>query len=361
MKECIRCGAPLEEGDQICKQCGAITNVNQENVQAQNENVDTNTYEQNTISDFNDFGKTVIEPQPVKLEEPTEVKEDEEKKENIPNGTNNNRNQNKVFIMIIGILVIILIGITIFAATTMMKEKDTDEDEPKSKTSKNETSNKKDNSTKNKTIENEIEDDEDDDQNYTEKSNKNEETIEFAGYELTLPYGLQKAEYKIIKNNGEEILIFENEDEEWLASISIVEDSNFDDFKNNIDDLEEIFYSTGIAVANIENTKYYDVDTITLENVDEDEDTEKILFAIANTEENKMFEIDIYSKYFYDYVTLNYISEMFSDSRHTGKSSTTKNKNSDDTDDLDFSDLYDEIKSNSINVKEIEEKIKARQ
>jgi len=259
-------------------------------------------------------------------------------------------------------LVVLLIGIAIFAATTVIKQKDSDEDEPKSKTSKNEVSNKKENSTKNKIIENEIEEEEDDDdnENSVKKPKNNDEVIEFAGYELTLPYRLKDVEYEVAKDGGKEVLVMENAEEGWTASISVETDIDFEEFKNNIDELEEAFSQIGLNVKNVENKKYYDLDTITLENKEDDEDyfSEKLLLSISKTKQGKILEIDIINEYYYDYITLEDIAEMFSESDYTGKTSTNTGKNGNDNDD--FDGLVEGMKIQSNSIKSVYEKIKSK-
>ena len=110
------------------------------------------------------------------------------------------------------------------------------------------------------------------------------------------------------------------------------------------------FYLTsGITVTNVANKKYHDLDTITLESEYSIDDTERKLFAIAETKEEKMFEIDIFNEYYYDYITLGNIAEMFSESDYTGKSSTTTEEDSDELDD--WGDLQEEMKTETIDFK----------
>ena len=71
-----------------------------------------------------------------------------------------------------------------------------------------------------------------------------------------------------------------------------------------------------------------------------------------------MFEIDIFNEYYYDYITLGDIAEMFSESDYTGKPSTNKEEDSDELDD--WGDLQEEMKTETIDFKKVYEKIKSK-
>ena len=48
-------------------------------------------------------------------------------------------------------------------------------------------------------------------------------------------------------------MLLANEEEGWSATVSVVKDMKFEDFKNNIDELDEMFLSTsGITVTNVD-------------------------------------------------------------------------------------------------------------
>jgi len=126
MRECIRCGYPLDDNDQFCKRCGAIAQIEPKQPEAEKE-----AQKDNINNDFNDFGKITVEKnieqtiQDNKYSAQANIN-NSSKKENPKKEENN-----KIYIVIIGMLVAIFIGIAIFTMMTVMKgsEKKDNEEE----------------------------------------------------------------------------------------------------------------------------------------------------------------------------------------------------------------------------------------
>lgn len=344
---CVRCGFPLEEGDQFCKKCGAVTGIKPVNKPISEANQENNIPKENiqptsnVNNDFNEFGQSTVETpkttytEPIKepLEESNTTESESKKNNNTPNKGGNN----KVFIVIIGMLVVILIGLAIFVAMTVMKQdSDNDEEETKNeiveKQNKNETENKVENKTENKTSTNNK-------TNTVSRKNSKTETITFKGFELEIPDG-------IICEVENDNLYITNEDGEWIAQISIIEEATFEELKEDYDMLEKGLKENGITVSNKKTVTYSGVEFISIEA--NYEDIMDMLISVCEADKNNSFEIDIYEEY--NYEALREIAKILSGAKYTGAASSSNND-----DELEGHNI--EIPS-SINVEKIHEALR---
>lgn len=318
---CVRCGFPLEEGDQFCKKCGAVTGIKPVNQPISEVNQENNIPKENIQStpnvnnDFNEFGKSTVETpktayaEPIKepVEESNAIESEPKKNNNTPNKGGNN----KVFIVIIGMLVVILIALAIFVAMILTnQDSDNDEEETKNENeivenqNKNETENKVENKTENKTNTNNK-------TNTVSRKNSNTETITFKGFELEIPEG-------IICEIEDDNLLITNEDGEWTAQISIIEETTFEELKEDYDMLDEALKENGITVSNKKTVTYSGIEFISIEA--NYEDIIDLLINVCEADEKSSFEIDIYEEY--NYEALREIAKILSGAKYTGAESS---------------------------------------
>lgn len=328
--KCVRCGFSLNEGDQFCEKCGAVTGlqpIRKHVIETNQENIETIS---NANTDLNGFGKSKID---VSKSTDYEKNIDQAEKNNTPKSeTNKNNNtpkkeeNDKRFIKIITILAIILVGLAVLIAIIRAaKEYDDDDEEQKSES---------------KTISVFYQNITENQTNTISNQNSDSKTVTFKEFKFEIP---EEITYQIENDN----LLIANEDEEWIAQISIIEGKTLDDFKEQENITKESLQENGITTSIIKTQKYSGLEYIAIEAIYDN--TADVLISICEANEEDSFEINIFEEY--NYEALREIVKILSTVKYTGKQSSSE--------DNDEERKVHNLKiPNSINIEKIHEALK---